>query len=54
MPTAEVNGIEIYYELHGAEDADVLVLSNGVLMSTVSWAFQAATLGRHHRLLLYD
>jgi 3-oxoadipate enol-lactonase len=54
MPKVEVNGIKVYYELHGPEDADVLVLSNGVLMSTVSWAFQAATLARHYRLLLYD
>jgi 3-oxoadipate enol-lactonase len=54
MPKTEVNGIEIYYELHGPEDAGVLVLSNGVLMSTASWAFQAPILAQHHRLLLYD
>ena len=54
MPRVEVNGIEIYYELHGPEGADVLVLSNGVLMSTASWAFQAPTLAQHYRLLLYD
>ncbi len=54
MPKAKVNGIELYYELHGPEDADVLVLSNGVLMSTASWAFQTPVLARRHRLLLYD
>ncbi len=54
MPRAKVNGIELYYELHGPEDADVLVLSNGVLMSTASWAFQTPVLSRRHRLLLYD
>jgi len=54
MPKAKVNDIEIYYELHGPEDAGVLVLSNGVLMSTASWAFQAPVLSRRHRLLLYD
>jgi pimeloyl-ACP methyl ester carboxylesterase len=42
MPRIQANGIQIYYELHGPEDADVLVLSNGVLMSTASWAFQTA------------
>lgn len=54
MPRIEANGIQIYYELHGADDAEVLVLSNGVLMSTASWAFQTPTLSRHYRLLLYD
>ena len=54
MPKIEVNGIQIYYELHGPEDADVLVLSNGVLMSTASWAFQTPVLSQHYRLLLYD
>jgi 3-oxoadipate enol-lactonase len=32
----------------------VLVLSNGVLMSTASWAFQTPELSEHYRLLLYD
>ena len=54
MPKTKVNGIQIYYELHGPEDADVLVLSNGVLMSTASWAFQMPVLSQHYRLLLYD
>ena len=54
MPKATVNGIELYYELHGPEGGDVLVLSNGVLMSTASWAFQTPVLAQHYRLLLYD
>jgi len=54
MPTIKANGIQIYYELHGPPDADVLVLSNGVLMSTASWLFQTPVLSKHYRLLLYD
>jgi 3-oxoadipate enol-lactonase len=54
MPRVHANGTELYYELHGPEEADVLVLSNGVLMSTASWAFQTPVLSRHYRLLLYD
>ncbi len=54
MPRATANGIELYYELHGPEDAEVLVLSNGVLMSTASWAFQTPVLAKRYRLLLYD
>jgi 3-oxoadipate enol-lactonase len=54
VPKIKANGIQLYYELHGPEDAAVLVLSNGVLMSTASWAFQTPVLARHYRLLLYD
>ncbi len=54
MPTIRANGIQLYYELHGPEESDVLVLSNGVLMSTASWAFQTPVLSQHYRLLLYD
>jgi 3-oxoadipate enol-lactonase len=54
MPFIDANGIQFYYELHGPEDADVLVLSNGVLMSTGSWAFQTPVLSQYYRLLLYD
>lgn len=54
MPYANVNGIQLYYELHGPEDADVIVLSNGVLMSTASWAYQTMELKKYFRILLYD
>jgi len=54
MPKIKANGIELYYELHGSETAPVLTLSNGILMSTASWAFQTPMFSRHYRLLLYD
>jgi 3-oxoadipate enol-lactonase len=55
MPTIHANGIDIYYEQHGWDKpGDVLVLSNGILMSTASWACQTPMLSRHCRLLLYD
>jgi 3-oxoadipate enol-lactonase len=54
MPRVETNGIQIYFELHGPDDAEVLVLSNGILMSTASWTLQTPVLSRHHRVLLYD
>ena len=55
MPRITVNGVEIYYEQRGWDKpGDVLVLSNGVLMSTASGAFKKAALSRHCRLLLYD
>jgi len=54
MPKIKVNGVELYYELLGPTEGDVIVLSNGVLMSTASWGLQKAALSRRHRLLLYD
>ena len=55
MPKIKANGIELFYEQHGwNKDADVLVLSNGVLMSTASWAFQTPVFSKHYRVLLYD
>jgi hypothetical protein len=38
MPKIHTNGIELYYELHGVETTPLLVLNNGILMSTTtSW-----------------
>lgn len=54
MPTIKANGINLYYELHGLQDGEVLVLSNGIMMSTASWAYQTAALAQHMRVLLYD
>lgn len=54
MPKITVNGTSLYYELHGNGEGDVIVLSNGILMSTASWGFQLKALSRSNRLLLYD
>lgn len=55
MPAIAANDIQIYYELHGSEQAPVLVLNNGILMNAAgSWVFQTKTLARHYRLLQYD
>lgn len=54
MPTIQVNGVELYYELHGS-GGDVLVINNGILMSTASWAAtQLPALEPHFRVLLHD
>jgi 3-oxoadipate enol-lactonase len=54
MPHIKVNDVQLYYELHGPEDGEVLVLSNGIMMSTASWTFQRTALEKHLRVLLYD
>ena len=55
MPKIQANGVELYYELHGAEDAPLLVLNNGIIMNAAgSWVFQTQELSRHYRVLQYD
>ena len=53
MPKITVNNIEIYYELHGSGD-ETLVLNNGVIASTATWAYQLPAFTPHFRVLLYD
>ena len=55
MSKIQANGVELCYELHGAENAPLLVLNNGILMNAAtSWVFQTETLARHYRILQYD
>ncbi len=55
MPTLPANGINLYYESHGPQDGEVLVLNNGILMTAAnSWGFQTPVLSRRYRVLLYD
>ena len=54
MPRIAVNNTTLYYEFHGPQDGEVIVLSNGIMMSTASWYFQTQALSRHFRVLLYD
>jgi len=54
MPDIVANGCRFYYELDGPGDADVLVLSNGILMSTASWGYQVPIFSRCYRVLRYD
>ncbi|MBN1922832.1 MAG: alpha/beta fold hydrolase [Anaerolineae bacterium] len=54
MPSIQVNHIRLTYELHGPEDAPVVALINGVLMSIPSWGYQTPVLARRYRVLLHD
>jgi 3-oxoadipate enol-lactonase len=55
MAKIKVNGVTLYYEIHGPKDAPLLVLNNGVIMNAASsWAFQTEALSRRYRLLQYD
>ncbi len=55
MPSADCNGVCIYYELHGPGDRPVLVLNNGILMNAAaSWNLQVPALSSDYRVVLYD
>jgi len=55
MPKIDLNGLGLYYELHGAEDDPVLVLNNGIIMNAASsWVFQTEAFSQAYRVLQYD
>ncbi len=54
MAEIVANGCRFYYELDGPSDAEVLVLSNGILMSTASWGYQIPAFTPRYRVLRYD
>jgi pimeloyl-ACP methyl ester carboxylesterase len=53
MPTAQVNGVRLFYELSGAGDVP-LVLVHGSWTSHESWELVASRLAESFRVLTYD
>ena len=52
MPTARINGVDLYYESHG--EGFPLALAYGLGGSTVQWKPQIAALSQRYRLILWD
>ena len=52
MPTAKINGINIYYESHG--DGFPLVLAYGIGGNTTEWEPQIPVLSQRYRLIVWD
>lgn len=53
MPTLDVGGVRIYYEVYGS--GEPVILLNGVFMSTASWILQRNHLTRlGYRVILHD
>jgi 3-oxoadipate enol-lactonase len=48
-----VNNVGLFYEFHGPEDGELLILNNGVFMNTTSWP-QLPELSRRYRVLTWD
>lgn len=53
MPYAKVNGVQLYYELHG-ESGEPLVLVHGYTGDITDWEYQVDEFGRTHRVLVLD
>ena len=53
MPTAQINGKDLYYRWEG-ERGEPLVFLNGILMSVDSWKLQTDFFKSRYRCLLHD
>ena len=52
MPEAEVNGVKLYYELHGS--GEPLALVHGAWVDATAWRFVVPGLAENFRVLSYD
>jgi 3-oxoadipate enol-lactonase len=52
MPSARINGIDLYYEVHG--EGPALVLAHGAGGSHLSWWQQVPVLSQHFRCVTFD
>jgi pimeloyl-ACP methyl ester carboxylesterase len=53
VPTATVNGVRLYYELHG-DSGEPLVLVHGYTGDITDWRHQLPEFSRTHRVLVMD
>jgi 3-oxoadipate enol-lactonase len=55
VPTADVNGVNLNYSLEGPNEAEPIVLINGLADDLESWAYQMpALLDAGYRVLRFD
>jgi 3-oxoadipate enol-lactonase len=52
LPFCEVNGINIYYELHG--EGEPVIFGNGVFSNTLGWVNQTPEFSKECQVILYD
>jgi 3-oxoadipate enol-lactonase len=52
MSTAQVNGIEMYYEEQGSGDPLLLIM--GLAADSVAWMFQLPDFSKHYRTIVFD
>jgi len=54
MPTAKVNTTELYYEVHGEQNRDWLVLIGILGFDSSLWQFQVPEFAKEYRVLVFD
>jgi 3-oxoadipate enol-lactonase len=52
MPTARINGVDLYYEIHGA--GPTVVLSHGVGSNHLHWWQQVSVWSKHFQVVTFD
>ena len=52
MSTAQINGIDLYYEEHG--NGDPLLLIMGLAADSIAWMFQLPDFSQHYRTVVFD
>ena len=52
MPVSKVNGINIYYEIHG--EGEPVIFGNGVFQNTSGWINQLPIFSKEYQVILYD
>lgn len=54
MPRIRANGVELFYEISGPQEAPVVVFSNSIGTTLEMWEAQAHALSERYRCLRYD
>ncbi|TFF91312.1 alpha/beta fold hydrolase [Candidatus Thorarchaeota archaeon] len=52
VPTKKINGIDIYYEIHG--EGEPVIFGNGVFANTARWVYQTPVFSKEFQVILYD
>lgn len=52
MPKAPVNGVNLYYEVHG--DGEPLILIQGLAGPSRAWFFQTRAFKKHYQVIVFD
>jgi 3-oxoadipate enol-lactonase len=52
VPVSTINGINIYYEVHG--EGEPVIFGNGVFSNTLGWVNQLPAFSKEYQVILYD
>ena len=52
MPVSRINGINIYYEVHG--EGEPVIFGNGIFSNTLGWINQLPVFSKQYQVILYD